>query len=132
MSTTEDQAPSSEAAGVEVLGAPAVSGPGSPARGLAVPAMVPAPPETVGCTSCGSGPRPATLAAPPDQTPVPVVAVGAITSAFPSLSVEREFAQLHGQKEFKGFTDRQTMHSVLSQPESRYLARRMCFLLTPY
>jgi hypothetical protein len=46
--------------------------------------------------------------------------------------VEKEFAQLLGQKDFKGLTDRQTMYSILSRPENRYLARRMCFLLTPY
>jgi PatG Domain len=130
--STEDQAPSSETAVLTARDEPAVSGPASPVRGLAVPAAVPAPPEKVGCTTCGSSPPPATLVAPPVQTPTPVVSIGTITSAFPSLSVEKEFAQLLGQKDFTGFTDRQSMHSVLSQPENRYLARRMCFLLTAY
>jgi hypothetical protein len=61
-----------------------------------------------------------------------VVVVGTVSCAFPSLSVEKEFAQLLGQKDFTGFADRQTMYSVLSKRENRYLARRMCFLLTPY
>lgn len=52
--------------------------------------------------------------------------------AFPSLPVEKEFAQLLGNKDFKGFTDRQTIHTVLSKAEHRYLARKMCGQLTLY
>jgi PatG Domain len=132
MSTNDDALPS-EIAVVKVPDARAASEAGSHARDLATPAPPTAvAPKTVGCANCGSTPPSTTLVAPPIQTPAPVVAVGAITSAFPSLSVEKEFAQLFGQKDFTGLTDRQTMHSVLSQPENRYLARRMCFLLTPY
>jgi hypothetical protein len=58
--------------------------------------------------------------------------VGNVTAAFPSKYVEKEFAQLLGQKDFKGFTDRQTMHAILEKREHRYLARRICFLHTPY
>jgi hypothetical protein len=127
-SETAVAAPRETALAVEAPGGPAVSG----QRAAATPRMTPPPPQTGGCSTCGSGPQPADLSAPPVQTPTPVVAVGAITCAFPSLSVEKEFAQLLGQKDFTGFTDRQTMYSVLSRPENRYLARRMCFLLTPY
>lgn len=138
--STEDQAlpsetavaaPSETAAVMDAPGAPAVSGPSRPGSGAATLAL-PAPPQTGGCASCGSGLPAGTPAAPPVQVPAAVVAVGAITCAFPSLSVEKEFAQLLGQKDFNGFTDRQTMYSILSKPENRYLARRMCFLLTPY
>jgi hypothetical protein len=61
-----------------------------------------------------------------------VTAVGIVSAVFPSLSVEKEFAQLLGQRDFKGFTDRETMYSILSKPENKYLARDMCFTHTPY
>jgi hypothetical protein len=61
-----------------------------------------------------------------------VTLIGQVSAAFPSVSVEKEFAHLLGQKDFKGFTDRQTMHAVLSQRQNRYLARKLCFLHTPY
>ena len=61
-----------------------------------------------------------------------VTAVGTVSAVFPSLSVEKEFAQLLGKRDFKGFTDRETMYSVLSRPENKYLAREMCFTHTPY
>jgi hypothetical protein len=125
-------APRETAVVVEAPNEPAVVGPGRGERAAATPRLTSAPPPTGGCSTCGSGPTPAPPVAPPFPTQGPVVAVGAVTCAFPSLSVEKEFAQLLGQKDFKGFTDRQTMYSVLSKPENRYLARRMCFLFTPY
>jgi hypothetical protein len=78
------------------------------------------------CSTCGGG-TPAALSGQMQAT-----VVGTVTAAFPSLSVEKEFAQSLGQRDFKGFTDRETMHAVLVKPENRYLARRMCFLHTPY
>jgi len=78
------------------------------------------------CSSCG-GAHSATTMSQAQAT-----VVGTITAAFPSLSVEKEFAQRLGQKDFKGFTDRQTMHAILTKAEHRYLARKICFMLTPY
>lgn len=46
--------------------------------------------------------------------------------------MESEFAQLLGQKDFQGFTDRQTMYDILERRENRYLANKMCFQHTPY
>lgn len=86
----------------------------------------PTAPGRANCPTCGGG----SAAAPFGQTQATLV--GIVTAAFPSLSVEKEFAQLLGQKDFKGFTDRQTIHAVLKRPENRYLARRMCFMHTPY
>jgi hypothetical protein len=139
--STEDQAlsgqtavaaPRETAVVVNSPGEQVVSGPSRLERAAAAPRTTPAPPQTSGCPTCGSGPKPAPPVAPPIPAHGPVIAVGGVSCAFPSLSVEKEFAQLLGQKEFNGFTDRQTMYSVLSKPENRYLARRMCFLFTPY
>lgn len=59
-----------------------------------------------------------------------VYTLGRIVPRFPSLGVEKEFAQVIGRTDAKGLTDQQTMHSVLSRKENRYLARRMCWLMT--
>jgi hypothetical protein len=134
LSGTAEAPPSESTLTVDAPGGSGLSGSslGAPLTTTTMSALTPAPPPTAGCPSCGSGPAPGGAAAAPLPAPAPVVAVGAITCVFPSLSVEKEFAQLLGQKDFKGFTDRQAMYSVLSRPENRYLARRMCFLLTPY
>lgn len=76
------------------------------------------------CSTCGN-PAPV----PSSGSPY-VIAVGNITAAFPSLSVEKEFAQVLSRTDFKGMTDRETMHAVLSRPENRFLARRICWQLT--
>lgn len=57
-----------------------------------------------------------------------VYALGMIDPRFPSLGVEKEFAQAAGRIETAGLTDRQTFHEVLSK--NRYLARLMCWVLT--
>jgi len=49
---------------------------------------------------------------------------------FPSLAVEKEFAQATGQVQTAGQTDRQTLHSVLADRANRYLARQMCWVFT--
>ena len=62
-------------------------------------------------------------------TPSYVYALGRITSRFPSLAVEKEFAQATGRAETAGLTDRQALQSILSQPSNRYLARQLCWVL---
>ena len=59
-----------------------------------------------------------------------VYALGNIEARFPSVSVEREFAQAIGREKTSGLTDRQTLHTVLSKPENRYLVRQCCFVMT--
>src|SRR5947209_6531730 len=59
-----------------------------------------------------------------------VFAIGRIEARFPSLGLEREFAQATGRAETAGQTDRQAFQSVLSQRQNRYLARQMCWVLT--
>jgi hypothetical protein len=59
-----------------------------------------------------------------------VYAIGRIEARFPRLSVEKEFAQATGRAETAGQTDQETFYQVLSKPESRYLARQMCWVFT--
>ena len=58
-----------------------------------------------------------------------VYALGRVTPRFPSLAVEKEFAQATGRAETTGLTDRQALQSVLSQRSNRYLARHLCWVL---
>lgn len=59
-----------------------------------------------------------------------VYALGRVTPRFPSLAVEKEFAQAAGRADTNGLTDRQVLYEVLSQPANRYLARQMCWVFT--
>jgi hypothetical protein len=59
-----------------------------------------------------------------------VYALGRIEPRFPRLSVEKEYAQATSRAETAGLTDRQALQTVLSQPENRYLARQLCYILT--
>jgi hypothetical protein len=100
---------------------PAVSASGSDAPVPAVSAATPAASE----------------AAPQLNLPMPnmtasayIYALGRIEPRFPRLSVEKEFAQATGRAETAGLTDRQALQAVLSQPENRYLARQLCYVLT--
>jgi len=59
-----------------------------------------------------------------------VYAIGRLEPRFPSLSVEKEFAQAAGRAETTGLTDRQALQAVLSKPGNRYLVRQFCWLMT--
>ncbi len=80
----------------------------------------------------------ALLDAPTDPTPVAapveaiaapafVYALGRVEVRFPSLAIEKEFAQVSGQGESEGMTDREVMQAVLSDRSNRYLARQLCW-----
>lgn len=58
-----------------------------------------------------------------------VYALGRVEPRFPSLAVEKEFAQATGRTETAGLTDRQALHSVLSERQNRYLVRQLCWVL---
>jgi len=58
-----------------------------------------------------------------------VYTIGQVEARFPRLSVEKEFAQAAGRAETTGQTDQQVFYNVLSKPESRYLARQLCWVL---
>ena len=59
-----------------------------------------------------------------------VYALGKIEPRFPSPGVEKKFAQATGRSETAGLTDQQALHEVLSQPQNRYLARQLYWVLT--
>lgn len=76
------------------------------------------------------------MAAPPLQGPPRastsrhVYAIGRIEARFPSLGVEKEFAQATGRAATAGLTDREVTHAILADPANRYLARKLCWILT--
>ena len=79
------------------------------------------------CSTCGTVPAANGGTA---TSPSWVYALGNIEARFPSVSVEKEFAQATGRDKTSGLTDRQALHTVLSRPENRYLVRQCCFVMT--
>ncbi|WP_199881689.1 hypothetical protein [Streptomyces sp. CB03911] len=83
--------------------------------------------------ACGGGCGCASREARGGREPAPpsyVYALGRIDFRFPSLGVEKEIAQNAGRAATKGMTDREAVHHLLSQPENRYLARQLCWVLS--
>jgi hypothetical protein len=77
------------------------------------------------CATCGSPMN----ANPEGGTMYPYVyTLGRVESRFPTVGVEKEFAQATGRAETKGLTNRQALYDVLKQ--HRYLARQLCYVLT--
>jgi hypothetical protein len=78
------------------------------------------------CATCGGG-------ANPDggemATYTYVYALGRVETRFPSLALEKEFAQATGRAETAGLTDRQAQYAVLSERQNRYLVRQLCYVL---
>ena len=77
------------------------------------------------CSTCGAAP-----ATGLSTSASWVYALGNVEVRFPSVSVEKEFAQATGRDKTSGLTDRQALHTVLSKPENRYLVRQLCYLMT--
>ncbi len=75
------------------------------------------------CATCGGE---SSNIAPPSY----VYALGKVEWRFPRQSVEKEFAQATGRTETAGQTDREAVHSVLTQRQNRYLLRQLCWVLT--
>lgn len=59
-----------------------------------------------------------------------VYALGRIEPRFPSLDMEKEFVQATGRADTAGLSDRAAAQDILSQRQNRYLARRLCWVLT--
>jgi hypothetical protein len=59
-----------------------------------------------------------------------VYAIGNIDIRFPSLGVEKEFAQASGRTDTAGLSDQQVLQSVLAEPQNRYLSRQVCWVFT--
>ena len=79
------------------------------------------------CSTCGTAPA---ANGGPAASPSWIYAIGNIEVRFPSISVEKEFAQATGRADTKGLADRQSLHAVLSKPDNRYLVRQLCFVMT--
>jgi hypothetical protein len=66
----------------------------------------------------------------PTAPPTYIFAIGRIQARFPTLGVEKELAQVVGRSETAGQTDWQALHSTLVKRENRYIARRLCWVMT--
>lgn len=75
----------------------------------------------------GSGQPTSSAGRTRQASPSFVYALGRIEPRFPSLAVEKEFAQVAGRAG-TGLTDRQALQAVLSDRTNRYLARQLCWV----
>jgi len=57
-----------------------------------------------------------------------VYALGRVAPRFPSLAVEKEFAQAAARASTEGLTDDQLFERVLSSKANRYLVRQLCWI----
>jgi hypothetical protein len=93
------------------------------------------PRSQTSCPTCGSGQQnsPTQNPSPGVQNPATgrnyIYAIGKIESRFPSISVEKEFAQVLAGLDTKGKTDREAYYMVLSNPHNLYLARQLCWVM---
>lgn len=94
-------------------------------------------PQT-GAGGCGCGGGAAAAGGPEAGLNAPVApvtnpfvfAIGRVEMRFPSLAVEKEFAQATGRGGTAGLTDREALASVIGRRENRYLARQVCWVFT--
>jgi hypothetical protein len=97
------------------------SAPGPPRPSAATAVRPQTESGSCGCSRCSGGEEvPATF----------VYALGRIEPRFPSLGIEKEFAQATGRAITDGLNDRQALHTVLTERVNRYLARQVCWVLT--
>ena len=89
------------------------------------PPRAPVSPAT--CPSCGAA---ADYSANGSTAPSYVFAIGRVEMRFPSLAVEKEFAQATGRANTKGLTDRAAAEAVLKERSNRYIARQICWVFT--
>jgi hypothetical protein len=62
------------------------------------------------------------------ETPAFVYALGRVVPRFPSLAVEKEFAQATARTGAAGLSDQQTFEKVLTDRSNRYLVRQLCWI----
>ena len=85
-----------------------------------------------GCGASGAGDQSVRVDSRDDtpdvaDSPRFIYAIGTIDARFPSVSVEKEFAQALASIDTANLTNREAMHKALST--YRYLAREMCWVL---
>jgi len=118
MGLNEESASQPEAVHAPYVTAPASDHAGTPVRPTVSPAT---------CGSCGTA---ADASGSGHAAPSYVFAIGRVEMRFPTLAIEKEFAQATGRTNTKGLTDRAAAHAVLSDPANRYIARQVCWILT--
>ncbi|MCK9586885.1 hypothetical protein, partial [Methanothrix soehngenii] len=59
-----------------------------------------------------------------------VYVLGQIEARFPNRSIEKGYVQILERSKSANFEHQQAFYSVLSQPENRYLARKLSWILT--
>jgi hypothetical protein len=59
-----------------------------------------------------------------------VYAVGTIEARFPTIGVEKEFAQATGRAATANLSDRKSLHALLTAQPTQYLARQLCYVLS--
>jgi hypothetical protein len=96
----------------------------SPSGGRMLESLIPQQGDQP-CSTCGSSAKSGANGA---FTPSFVYALGRIEPRFPTIGLEKEFAQATGRHESGGLTDRQAFHDVLKR--NRYLARQLCWVFT--
>jgi hypothetical protein len=90
---------------------------------LAAVADSPSEPELMRPTDTGSAAAPSSA-----ERPAFVYALGRIESRFPSLGVEKDFAQVLARTDSAGRTERQAMRAATSDRDNPYLARSLCWV----
>jgi hypothetical protein len=99
-------------------------------RPVPVTASVESAVHTVFPQACGAAATAPSAVGGAAPSPSWIYAIGKIEARFPSISIEKEFAQAAGRADTKGQTDRQALHAALSKSENRYLARQLCYVMT--
>jgi hypothetical protein len=92
---------------------------------MATPAASSIAPQS--CPTCGGAP---VINRGLAATTSHVYAIGRIEPRFPRLSVEKELAQVTGQTDTTGLSNRQALQRVLSEKQNRYLVRQLCWVLS--
>ncbi|MFJ3863972.1 cyanobactin maturation protease PatG family protein [Streptomyces nigra] len=102
------------------------------APGVSLASSADPPPPSHEKSPCGCGrtvPASDVPGRPSEAYPPFVYAVGRLEPRIPSLAIEKEFAQATGRAETANLTDRQALHTVLSDQQSRYLTKHLCYVL---
>ena len=83
--------------------------------------------STGNCVTCGNPLRPN----PEWGMAYPYIyAIGNIEPRFPTVGIQKEYAQITGRADTNGMTDQAVLHATLADTNNRYLARRMCYVMT--
>lgn len=86
--------------------------------------------KTCGCGGMGNNHNPDEIVM--TSSPSYVYALGKVVHRFPNRSLEMELKQAIGRKpegETKNLTDPEVVYKILTDPDNRYIARQICYIL---